>query len=324
MSAGRPHPGVPAAPLTGAVARNRPRITLVTPTFNAARFLEVAIRSVVEQGYDDLEYLVADGRSTDGTMDIVRRYERALAGWWSEPDLGQADAINRGFARATGQVLGWVNADDLLEPGALEALAAAFRPGLVIYAGPVLNFSGDSVPQRLVRQGGLEFGRLVRFWEVHSWHQPGIFYNRETWDAFGPLDEGLRFTMDYDFLLRALPRAIVVHLDRPLARFRLHPTQKTWALELEHFEEKSRVSERYWGGRAPVYRRARDQYLARVFTSCAGLAALRGEARKAARLLSRALAADPWATLADLPGKVLTAPWRLARRIFGNPLARER
>src|SRR6185369_4878244 len=122
-----------------------PKITIVTPSFNQGRWIEQTIRSVLDQGYPNLEYIVLDGGSTDGSSEIIERYAGSLAFWASEPDGGQAAAINRGFARATGSLLGWINSDDLLEPGALALLAAEHRatPDAVLL-GDVWNFVDGS------------------------------------------------------------------------------------------------------------------------------------------------------------------------------------
>src|SRR4051794_2419788 len=120
-----------------------PRITIVTPSFNQGQYLEQTLRSVLDQGYPNLEHIVVDGGSTDESVEVIKRYADRLAWWVSEKDAGQSDAINKGFARATGDVYGYINSDDFLYPGALEAVAKAYAAGAQWMIGWVMTIEQD-------------------------------------------------------------------------------------------------------------------------------------------------------------------------------------
>ncbi|MCB0166837.1 MAG: glycosyltransferase [Anaerolineae bacterium] len=220
-----------------------PRISVVTPSFEQGQFLEETIRSVLLQGYPNLEYWVVDGGSHDGSLDIIKKYSPWLTGWISEPDRGQAHALNKGFAACTGQLLGWINSDDLLLPGALPALALAHcQNPQAMLMGPVQNFdtlldySWLLIPRKVTQPA------LLRPWQHNfSWQQPGFYFPRAIFVAVGNLDESFRYIFDQDWLYRALTIAPIYYLSQPVAKFRYHPASKTvgeathWAKEDERF-----------------------------------------------------------------------------------------
>lgn len=224
-----------------------PRISIVTPSYNQGQYLEQTVCSVLSQRYPELEYIIIDGASTDCSIDIIKRHEEHLSYWVSEPDRGQPHALNKGFQRASGEILGYVNSDDVLAPGALARVAEAYRPGeMALYAGPVEDFDSKGTV-RVVDQSGLEFRNMLRYWDRKgSWHQPGIFFSRSVYDECGPFDESLPFSFDYDFVCRALQCCKVVHLDGILARFRLHPGSKTGRMNPFQGLETYIASRRYW------------------------------------------------------------------------------
>jgi len=205
-----------------------PRISLVTPSFNQGRFLERTIRSVLDQGYPNLDYGVQDGGSTDESVAVLERYASRLDRWSSEPDAGQAQAINRGFERASGEIMGWLNSDDLLLPGALACVARFFRrhPDVDVIYGHRL----------LIDEDDLEIGRWVmppHCDEALVWAdfvpQETLFWRRTAWEAVGAkLDESFQFALDWDLLLRLRSAgARFARVPRFLAAFRVHPRQKT-------------------------------------------------------------------------------------------------
>ena len=204
-----------------------PRVSIVMPSYNQGQFIEETIRSVLLQGYPDLEYAIMDGGSSDGSVDIIRKYEPWLASWCSEQDNGQADAINKGWQRATGDLLGWINSDDILTPG---SIATAVR---YLKEHPHVGFVFGDL-ERIDAQGrrfGLttykEFD-LLEIVKNAGWiSQPGNLFRRTVFERVGPLDISLHFMMDFDYWLRAGLVCQFGYLRLPLARFRRHEEAKS-------------------------------------------------------------------------------------------------
>ncbi|MCX5661558.1 MAG: glycosyltransferase family 2 protein [Planctomycetota bacterium] len=203
-----------------------PRITVVTPSFRHAAYLETTLRSVLDQGYPNLEYFVVDGGSDDGTVDILRKYDGQLAWWCSEKDRGQTHAINKGLARATGEIIVWVNSDDLLLPGSLQQIARAFaRPGVDAACSwvTVVDPQGKRVGLRTYPQPTAAVLRCRSLLAC-----PGVFWRKSLMDRIGLLDESLQVCMDLDYWMRMVEHGVVPKLiPRFLASFRVHPEQKT-------------------------------------------------------------------------------------------------
>jgi glycosyltransferase involved in cell wall biosynthesis len=205
-----------------------PRISVVIPSLDQGRFVEETIRSILEQRWRDLELIIIDGGSTNETLDIIRKHDSAIAYRVSEPDGGQADAINKGLRKATGDIVTWFSADDIYADGIFAAVAEAWRrnPG-AIYAAPVANFYARG-REKLIRPRGLSVENVVQYWTGRSlWHDPGLFWSRAVIDAAGELDVSLRYAFDYDYLVRALQHASVAYVDHVAAGFRLHRQSKT-------------------------------------------------------------------------------------------------
>jgi len=218
---GEPEARCPSSP------RDRsPKITIVTPSFNQGQYLEETIRSVLLQDYPDLEYLVIDGGSSDESVEIIRKYGEYLAYWTSEKDDGQTHAINKGFARATGEWLGWLNSDDVYLPGVLSWLAAKVReaPKVAWVAGAV-DFIGPKPGVRLQQPGA----NLIE-WLTHQaeFSQPGAFWKRDVMEGLGPLVESMHYSFDWELWCRFVAHGLMPLCDaRPVARFREYPASKS-------------------------------------------------------------------------------------------------
>lgn len=201
-----------------------PKITVVTPSLNQGDFIEQTILSVLGQRYPDLEYWVIDGGSTDGTLDILRRYENEITGWISEPDVGQADAINKGFARAEGDIFCWLNSDDFYLPGTLIAVGEAMANGADLVYGDTISFSDKG--KRCVVNRPPAYDRGL-FGILDYIVQPSSFWTRSLWERTGPLDTSLHFAFDWEWFLRASEGARFEKVDRILSAYRFHSAHKS-------------------------------------------------------------------------------------------------
>lgn len=208
--------------------RPAPTISIVTPSYSQGQFLERTLYSVVSQGYPGLEYVVQDGGSEDDTVDVLRRYERSLSRWASEPDAGQGDAINRGFAHTSGEIMAYLNSDDLLLPGALAYVGRYFasHPEVdVVYGHRIIIDEHDrEIGSWVLPPHDDEELALLDFVP-----QETLFWRRKAWEAAGgQIDPSLRFAIDWDLLLRLRDTgARMVRLPRFLGAFRAHDEQKT-------------------------------------------------------------------------------------------------
>ncbi len=221
-----------------------PRISIVTPSYQQGVFLEETIRSILLQGYPNLEYLIMDGGSRDSSLEIISKYEKHLAGWVSERDRGQSHAINKGLSLCTGDIFNWINSDDLLLPGALWAVAQAWleNPGRIV-AGGTEFFNDSGIVQR-VKAGGQTLRNFVRFWEAEEfgWAQPSTFIPMTGMRGLEGIREDLTYCMDYHMMVRLLLKgATVAYVDEPLARFRVHADSKTTGRTREHRLERIEV-----------------------------------------------------------------------------------
>ncbi|MBI1855280.1 MAG: glycosyltransferase [Chloroflexi bacterium] len=225
-----------------------PLVSIVTPSFNQARYLEAAIQSVLSQDYPRIEYLIVDGGSTDGSADIIRKYESKLAWWVSEKDQGQTDALNKGFARAKGGILAWLNSDDTYQLGAVAAAVKLMQAdpeiGLLYGDANYINEDGNVIGKFPAAQTDLP--RLRRGY-VHV-PQQAAFFRANLWREVGPLDPSFYFAMDYDLWVRLAARSQVKYVPQTWANFRLHTAGKTIAADDRCWPEMIRVHYRDGGG----------------------------------------------------------------------------
>ena len=224
-----------------------PRVSIVTPSFNQAQYIESTIQSVLVQDYPQIEYLIVDGSSTDNTVDIIKKYQGQLAWWVSEKDQGQTDAINKGFARASGDILAWINSDDTYEPGAVR-LAANYlmehpEVGMVYGDCNFINAEGRVIGRFASAQTNY---RMLRQGYVHI-PQQTMFFRGELWRQVGPLDPSFYFAMDYDLWTRISARTGIKYIPQTWANFRLHTTGKTIVADDRCWPEMIRVHYRDGG-----------------------------------------------------------------------------
>lgn len=222
-----------------------PTITVITPSFNQARFIGETIDSVLGQDYPHLEYIVIDGGSTDGTQEILRRYGDRLR-WVSEPDRGQGDAVNKGVALAHGEIIGWLNSDDTYAPGALGKIARTFASSddLAVVYGDADHVLEDGTLYGPYPTGAWNYLRLAERCFIC---QPAAFVRRKSLDEVGGIDPILHFSMDYDLWIRMGRRHRFAYLPEVLARSRLHKEAKTLASRGEVFREIIGTVRRHYG-----------------------------------------------------------------------------
>jgi glycosyltransferase involved in cell wall biosynthesis len=221
-----------------------PKLSIVTPSFNQGRFLEETIRSVLDQNYPNLEYLIIDGGSTDETIEVIRRYEDHLAYWVSEKDRGQVHAINKGIERTTGEIFGFINSDDLYLPGTFAAVAEYFEshPGAEWVCGDTIMF-GEGREDEFIPTVVPKSAAHCLSW-AYTAAQPGHFWKREL--IASGFDEAWPYDFDHDLYVRLLLDGHQCeYIPQPFARYRLHEASKTVAENYRQIEEFERSAEVY-------------------------------------------------------------------------------
>jgi GT2 family glycosyltransferase len=226
--------------------RTRPLVSIVTPAYNQADFLEETIRSVLEQDYEPIEYVIVDDGSTDGTVDVIRRYEDRFAWWTTQENAGQAAALNRGFAHTSGQLMSFLNSDDVLLPDAVGTLVEALGddPDVLLAYGDAVTLQGDE-PIGTLRARDWDPRQMVRT-GANPVPQQASMWRRQAWELAGPFDESLFFFFEYEFLVRLSSHGRALRLDRPLAKFRLHGASKTVQPSVAKAEDSIRLAETFF------------------------------------------------------------------------------
>jgi glycosyltransferase involved in cell wall biosynthesis len=225
-----------------------PSITVITPSYNQARFIEETIRSVLLQGYPNLQYVVIDGGSADGSIEIIKKYSPWLAYWVSEPDRGQSHAINKGFARSHGEVVTWLNSDDVLQEHSLLTIGHYFveNPTCEFLAGlsEIRDVTGTEILWP-VNDLPLSLTELLEYPLGRYLAQPSVFFTRSTLAAVGRLNEQLHYAMDLDFWLRIAEHHRIEILPQKLSWMRMHDNAKTFRENVRVYTEVESIINRY-------------------------------------------------------------------------------
>jgi len=228
-----------------------PLVSVVTPSLNQGRYIEDAIRSVMTQDYPRIEHIVVDAGSTDATLDVLRSYEHLR--WVSEPDRGQSHALNKGFTMAGGEILGWLNADDVYLPGAIAAGVQVLRDTgcALVYGGwKKLDEAGNVVREISPMPWDYKLELEAR----NGVSQPGTLFTREAFESVGGIDESYRYAMDYELWLKLGARYEVKCIEMPLAGFRVHSTSKSVAESAGFRAETWRAARSHGAGlRSPLF-----------------------------------------------------------------------
>jgi len=276
-------------------------VSAVTPSFNQSAYLEQAIRSVLEQDYPDVEYMVMDGASTDGSVDIIRKYSSRLVYWASEKDSGQADAINKGMRRARGEIVAWLNSDDYYLPGAIKSAVTALEsnPQAVMVYGNMLavDQTGQTINQLRYRQLTLE--DLLCFQIVG---QPAVFMRRTAFEKAGGLDLNFHFMLDHQLWIKLAAQGSIVHINQTWSAARYHPLAKNRLKAAEFGREAFRILD--WletqADLAPILHRVQRRARASVYRVNARYLLDDGQSWNALKAWMRALSIHPPTALARL------------------------
>jgi GT2 family glycosyltransferase len=226
---------------------------VITPSFNQARYLEATIQSVLAQEYPRIEYIIIDGASTDGSVDTIKKYETRLAYWVSEKDSGQAEAINKGLARGTGEIVAWLNSDDYYGPGAVSSVVKVFaeHPNVLMVYGDMLAVDDQGQAINVLKYKQVSLEDLLCFQIIG---QPAVFFRREAHEKARGLDPTFHFLLDHHLWIRIAQQGQILHVPQILASARYHAEAKNRAKAAEFGREAFRILE--WARRQPDLREA--------------------------------------------------------------------
>ncbi len=224
-----------------------PKVSIITPSFNQGQFLEASIRSVLEQDYPNIEYIIVDGSSKDESVEIIKKYQNHLAWWVSEKDKGHADALNKGFSHATGEILAWLNSDDIYFPNAVSEAISVLRShpevGMVYGNADLIDDAGATIGQFAAKQ--TSYRQMLRG-SVHI-PQATTFFRSKLWQQVGPLDLSLFFSFDYDLWVRLAKVSQLLYVPKRWAKFRIHGAGKTIVNDDRCYPDMLRVLRREGG-----------------------------------------------------------------------------
>ena len=220
-----------------------PKISIVTVSYNQAEFIEENITSVVEQNYPNVEHIIVDAESSDETIEILKKYNHIT--WKSEPDNGQSDGLNKGFRKATGEIIGWINSDDKLSPGSLYKVGNFFKnnPTEIALVGDQRIIDEHSRELEIKISNDYTFDYLLYF--AKGITQNSMFFKKEILDQIGYLDESLHYAMDQDLFIRIASLQKITHIDEVLAEFRMQPDSKTTEGTYKFSKELIKIREKY-------------------------------------------------------------------------------
>jgi glycosyltransferase involved in cell wall biosynthesis len=223
------------------------KISIITPSYNQGSYLEETIDSVLSQGYSNLEYIIVDGGSNDNSLEIIKKHEKHLTWWVSEKDNGQTHAINKGFKRASGDIINWLNSDDVLKPNALNIIQESFNsnPNIGFIYGKTECF-GKNTELYLFQHPIDDFP--FRFYYDFPYAQPSCFYKRELLNSCGYLNEQLNFSMDYDLFIRLHCFTKCISINEVISGFRIHDASKTSNMEATMIKENLSVFKSFLNG----------------------------------------------------------------------------
>jgi len=228
-----------------------PKISIVTPSYNQGQYLEETIRSVLLQNYPNLEYIIIDGGSSDNSVEVIKKYEKWLSYWVSEPDRGQSHAINKGLKIVKGEIIGWLNSDDVYMRGAISTAVEYLLSDhqIAMIYGDCTQTDNASRKISYYKSENYNRNTLIKWWRKSNYiPQPTVFLRKSVFNEVGYLNEKLRFCMDYDLWLRIGEKHLkIFYVPRAIANYRITDTSKTGSQLPLFFHEFEEISKRHWG-----------------------------------------------------------------------------